>query len=437
MPLTATVTDAFDAGAKGAAIAQADTNAFFTAQLNARKTAAYNALAQTYGPIAGDPDSAIKLNALSQSQALFPSKLTQAQLDTQKSQQDLDYSKQANPLRIQALQQGVDKQNALAPYDAPNAQATLDQTKATTAQTNVETATKQKALDDTSDEDTRAQQGILAAVKQAIASGVDPGEAFDRYAPQIAAMEGVDPDHMAPLREKLVQDPQGTIKAFEDAFAAAHPNASLQRASAAQMSAEAAKTRADAAMLTAQNKVNGGNVIKPGMDPESQANAADTLRNRTVTTVAAIDDAIALIDSGKLPTNDVVRAAINAGKGHINLNSTSTKLNADLQQIQASGSLQDVAASRQSGGLAGKTTNVDLELAGKALVPFDPLMDYKDMRAILLAARPGFVKVAGDLADHSAKMRALASAKSAPGSSGKGTAPTLSDDQLLQKYGIK
>ena len=48
---------------------------------NARKTAAYNALINTYGPIAGDPDSALKLQEYGQRERTNPIAVEQGQAD--------------------------------------------------------------------------------------------------------------------------------------------------------------------------------------------------------------------------------------------------------------------------------------------------------------------------------------------------------------------
>lgn len=48
---------------------------------NARKTAAYNALVNTYGPIAGDPDSALKLQEYGQRERTNPIAVEQGQAD--------------------------------------------------------------------------------------------------------------------------------------------------------------------------------------------------------------------------------------------------------------------------------------------------------------------------------------------------------------------
>lgn len=131
-------------------VAEQDAQADAAASANRRKTAAYNALAATYGPAAGDPEAQAQLQA------------NQFNQDTQAARENMTFNNSA----------------------ASN--LTLDQ--------------EQRA--------DNAKQGlaVLTAVRRGVEAGQDPAAALDTVSHYLPAL-GVDPAHVAPLAAQIKADP--------------------------------------------------------------------------------------------------------------------------------------------------------------------------------------------------------------------------------------
>lgn len=142
-------------------------NSGATLQANRRARLAYNALRQTYGDIAGDPEAAASLQKTAQTEQLFP--------------------------------------------------VALEQQKATLADTNAQAEQRQAKSDqDKSDARVAATGRALDLLDATAEQGGDIGAAFDRIAPILPAL-GVDPEHAGPLRQLILSNP-GKIKEIRAAF---------------------------------------------------------------------------------------------------------------------------------------------------------------------------------------------------------------------------
>lgn len=218
-----------------------------------RKDAAYNALKNTYGDIAGDPEAATNLQNLAQSAELQPGRV-QAQADTSALSQaqarsvDANTGKVPGEIALTAAQTGsVDagtaKTNAetgqIAANDAAtralqtaqttnaNAQAgavpsEINARNAQAAQSNAEAAKLNQATQDAADV-SRAQDGLaLVQTLQRLrdkaatapgfgvrkdAGGQAIGDYLKNLPPEQLAAMGIDAAHVGPLIQALTQDP--------------------------------------------------------------------------------------------------------------------------------------------------------------------------------------------------------------------------------------
>lgn len=128
-------------------IAATNSQAYSVASATRRKNAAYNALAATYGPAAGDPEAQAQLQTNDLNAALNPMKVEGAQLELDQAQ------------RADKRTQGV---------------------------------------------------AVLDAIRHQIGAGVAPGEALDNVAHYLPSL-GVNEEVFAPLRAKLEAAPEETL----------------------------------------------------------------------------------------------------------------------------------------------------------------------------------------------------------------------------------
>lgn len=193
-----------------------------------RKTAAYNALANTYGvALAGDPDTTIKAQEFRQREQTNPIAVKQAQstltgtdLENTGKQQSNDYNALANPLKLTGLS---DANASTEASTAQTAQTTkfaaqdqpgkLAQQTATTGLTRAETANSAASAAQTrlqtatagSATEQNAALGMANQLLQVRNTGGDVQAAFDQMAPRIAQMPGVNPQHITGLRDRIAE----------------------------------------------------------------------------------------------------------------------------------------------------------------------------------------------------------------------------------------
>jgi hypothetical protein len=266
-----------------------------------RKAAAYNALSKKYGEgVAFDPAAALKAQEYGQHELTDPIAVNQAAADLQGKvlsnagqdetnkynvlnhpklleKQDLDNTGQG--LTNQQTQQTTQFDAQLQPGKVAQQKATLDSTRAGTGLTGAQTsqiqqetkAAKFKLATDEGAQLRSSAMGLLAGLSDTAATGGDIGAAFDKIAPQIAAFEGVDQAHLAPLRAQLMKDPVGTINSL----------------SAAIHEANVAATRGTQAGMLAQQKYDDAKA--------AQVQALGVTAQRTQAVPAATDSARALI----------------------------------------------------------------------------------------------------------------------------------------------
>lgn len=340
-----------------------------------RKQTAYNIFSQTYGKaLAGDPDTATKIQTYNQNQQLDPIAVQQAQAgltttnltNTGKSQEN-DYNALANPIKLTGLtdtnaktvadtgyvNSEANKNNTLLPGEVAQQGATLKQTNAQTgylgaetAHTNVETQQGRLALNTAQGaQDRTAAMGLLSSLSDTAASGGDVGGMFDKMAPLIAKYEGVTPDHMSGLRAQLVKDPIGTINNMTDAI---H---SLQMAAVGQT-----KGGLNAAGLNTMVKLGNQQMgLKDGLTMmQSRVEGAQS-------TAQQMQDLLPQMTS--VPTLAKAKAMI-PGTPEYQFAQLAHQLTANL-------SLNDLQAMKNTGLSMGRVTNAEMAAAGNALANVD------------------------------------------------------------------
>ena len=400
-----------------------------------RKAAAYNALREQYGDIAGDPDSAVKLgNYLAQQQKL-PLELEGMDLKNKTAQQSLDFNEQNNPLALERNSQIVQKGALDLDFQRQNDPTRLESNRQTLDTQRLGNVSKShKIMDTNAARQRNAVLGVIGAVRANLEAGMDPQQAFDSVAPQIAAQEGVDPSMLAPIREKFLQNPKGVLDAIESGISAAHPNAALMRAQAAQTSAEAAKMRAE----------NAGKG-KEKSDPVTQLGALQVADARMTGNIDTIDQMLGTKDKPGLLSQGTSSSGLWRGVQNslsergIPISESNYSLHKALDEIKHSISITDLQNMRDLGVSLGRVTNVEFLAASAALSSLDPREKSSMTEAKLRKVRDFIVKARGAQEARAERLRAQIKASGGDPNAGTApqqSAPTAADD-FLKKYGIK
>lgn len=321
---------------------------------NWRKNQAMQSLENIYGPIAGDPEDATKLQNYNYLQQADPLRLkalelgnTGADIENQQAGVNLDTSRQLAPYKVQSAANEVEGQDIgnqqasvnldtsrqLAPYKVQEAQNQVQggrlQNQGQSIQNDAESQALQAA---TAARDRATAQGLLATLTQAYNNGEDIGKTFDTMAPQIAALEGVDPAHMQPLRAALTQDPAGTINKLTAALAAANPT------------------------------VTGKGTAAKANDPQvrqQQADALEVIQSRTAAVPDTINQAAALIP--KMSGSAIIRKARAEIPG-----TPEYQFEALTHSVTSNLSLDDLRSLRTSGLSLGRTNIAEFTASAQA-----------------------------------------------------------------------
>lgn len=356
-----------------------------------RKAIAFNALDKIYGPIAGDPAAALSLQEYGQREKTNPIAVQQAGATLAKTgaettglEQTNAFNTEMNPLTIAGKKQ-ENEYNALAQpekiaglkaetaartaqaglTDAQAAQVGPDatsrralegaqagQANAATAKTNFDVNTAKAS------QQRQATMGILSALTDTANSGGDVGAAFDKYASQIAQMEGVDQAHIAPLRQKLVDDPQGTIDALSSAI----------------MGAASALPGKPGALSPVQQRAQ-------------QVDALQVAQQRTQAVPDAVDAAQALITKG-MSDSAIVRKAKAQVPGTPEYN-----FEQQLKQISSNLSLDDLRSLRTSGLSLGRVNLAEFTASANAFANMDLGQDKPTLSANLARLKLTYGKI--------------------------------------------
>ena len=211
---------------------------------NEAQANAYNALKEMYGPQVGNLNWQQAQSAYGAQQKL-PGELEQQSLANQQTRQNIDFAAQNQPEKLRGLrlgndaqQQSLDQSREMQPYKVQGARQATELT-----QQKID-AGEAEAKDSQAERERNAAQGIFAALKDRIAAGEDPATAFDSIAPQIAAMEGVDPGQLRQIRDAFVRNPRQVMDAFDKHMQTVRPNTDLMRSQAAMARAGAAQAKA-------------------------------------------------------------------------------------------------------------------------------------------------------------------------------------------------
>jgi hypothetical protein len=338
-----------------------------------RKNAAFNALQKIYGPIAGDPDSATKLQEYGQKEKLNPLLIQQQELTNTGTdlsntgqEQTNALNQQLNPLKVEEAQignkqsqQNLEQTGALFPTKLEGAQLqNQGQALQNTGQSIANTTGQQTQDIARSVQERQAAAGIVAALSDTAQQGGDVGALFDRYAPIIAKMEGTDPSHLTDLRAALVKDPVGTINALQSALQAAQ---------------NAAPTRPG--------------VAKPAVQTNAEkAGALEVIRERTQAVPQALDSAMALLP--QMSNSAVLR------KAQANIPGTPEYKFVQLtHQIGANLSLDDLRAVRASGLSLGRTNIAEFQASANAFANNDLGQDPSQLAANLKRLKGSYAQI--------------------------------------------
>lgn len=326
----------------------------------ARKAAAFNALAKIYGPVAGDPEAALTMQSYGFNEKANPLKLQGLELGNRGTElenvgkeQTNTFNAELNPLKIKAQQQENDLNTELNPLKVENEKLGNKKTSQDIAQSaeafpleqegrraNIAAAKTQTAVAANQLNTARAQQertaalGILSALSDAAENGGDVGATFDKYAPVIARMEGVDAAHMAPLRQLLVNDPQGTIDKL---------SAALQNFGAGTGKAGA---------------------LTPLQQRAQAVSSMQVIQERTAAVPGAINQALALVP--KMSGSAIIR------KARADLPGTAEyQFGQLMHQLQTNLALDDLRSLRASGLSLGRVTNTEFTASANAFANMD------------------------------------------------------------------
>ena len=406
--------------------------AMFTAERKARQ---YNALRQLYGDAVGPDDTLSQLDANNRANQLQPGKLEEQSLSNQGLRQTNAFNELMNPLKVQSAQGQLDKQSLSNDFDRQTLGSRVQQEANTAAQGQLNTKVTQNKLDTAESEaaDSQAERqrnaalGIASAAKARIEAGEDPTAVWNSIAPQIAAMENVDPGQLTQLRDMFVRDPKGTIGMVEQHANATRPNAAYMRAQAAQ-------TAANAAQLRAQNAGQGKGAKA---DPETIANALDL---STARIQANIDNIDRLTGSGEQP-GTLQRNMSRYGLGRtiqeglaergIAADSGSYGVHKDIDGIKHSISITDLENIKDLGLSLGRVTNVEFQAAANALESLDP-REPPERTAEKLRVVRNFLAKAGELKQERA--RRMREKAGAPQPGAPAAAPA--DDQAARRRAL-
>lgn len=333
-----------DAAVEGVTAYNARAAGLEAEQANWRKQKAMDALTNIYGPIAGgDPEDALKTQNYLTATQQDPLKtealrLNNAGTGTANAQavENLGFSTQQHPLQLQQDQNVVDQGGIKTQADqlGLNTDTALAPLKVAQGQNEVTgggiaNAANADALTAAQAARQRASaQGLLATLSDAYNNGGDIGRAFDQIAPQIAALEGVDPNHLQPLRQQFVADPAGTINHLQTALAAANPPPATAGGTAAQRAANSPQAR------------------------NAQADALEVIQGRTSAVPTTIDQATALIP--KMSASAILRKARAQIPG-----TPEYQFEALTHSIGANLSLDDLRSLKQTGLSLGRVSNVE------------------------------------------------------------------------------
>ena len=226
---------------------------------NERKARQYNALRQLYGDAVGPDDTLAQLDANNRANQKLPGELEAQALTNAGKRQENAFNDLMNPLKLQQTQGAIDKQSLDNDYNRQTMGSRVQQEAAKAAQGQQTVQLNKQKIDkgEAESEDSAAERqrnaalGIVAAAKERIAANEDPTTVWNSIAPQIAAMENVDPGQLSQLRDMFLRDPKGTIGMVEQHANATRPQSAYLRSQAAMVSAQAARERAAAATAKA------------------------------------------------------------------------------------------------------------------------------------------------------------------------------------------
>jgi hypothetical protein len=338
-----------------------------------RKTAAYNALSAVYGPIAGDPEAALKLQQYDFNTKQNPLLLEKDALDNSHQGQVNAFDRANNPLLLQektlANQKAADTNAvdaATAPARIEDANLKPEETRANIAGKGLENTgqglantTAQHALDLSDAAGVRdATSGILAALVPVVNAGGDIAGTFDKLAPTIVSMHpGMTPEQLATLRAQMIANPVETINNLQQAIQAAavsgNPALAAKAAAANTPEARAAKI---AAMQFIQARVSDV--------PRTAAEASELVDH--FSSIAIVRKANALYP----------------GKPEYTFMLLQHKLAGNL-------SLDDLRSLRATGFTLGRTNVVEFTASAAAVANLDPGQDPAMLKASL--ARVGTI----------------------------------------------
>lgn len=334
-----------------------------------RRAAAYNALNRMYGPIAGNPDAALKMQSYDYNRQMQPLQIQNQQLTNEAVGQRNNYLKQSYPLLLENQGLSNTGQGITNNFNSEK----LDQAKLTTA--------GQKALQ---------LHGVLGGALDSLTSSLDGvtdpnqrGAIFDQTVARIAPLVGMDADtaaqQLAADRQAVMQNGGAAITRLRGDLDSTIYSSLSPKDRATILKTQAQTELSNAKLQTEQQKQLTAKYGKPG-DLQKSIAAGQFLNDRvgnvigTVNTTQSgttqygtdglIGQAYQLM--AKLPKDGASLKTMALVPG-----SDAYKLQGILDQISHNLSVDDLRNMKQSGLSLGRVTVAEFQAVSKAIANTD------------------------------------------------------------------
>ena len=360
-------------------------------QAEFRRRAAYNALNRMYGPVAGDPDAALKMQSYDFNRQMQPLQLQNQQLTNQAVESRENYLTQSRPLLLENQRLSNAGQGITNNFNSEK----LDQAKLTTD--------GQRALQ---------VHGVLGGALDSLGAdlnGVDDpnqrGALFDQAIARVAPLVGADPQaigqQLAADRQVIMRDGADGVQRLRSDLDSTIYAGLSPKDRATILKTQAQTELANAKLNTEQNKLLTQKYGKPG-ELQKSISAGQFLNGRvgnvigTVRTTQSgatqygvdglLGQAFQLMS--KLPQDGASLKAESLVPG-----SDAYKLKGVLDQISHNLSVDDLRNMKQSGLSLGRVTVAEFQAVSKAIANTDVAQGADMLRTQL--GRVG--KLYGDL----------------------------------------
>lgn len=367
-----------------------------------RRQSAYNALRKVYGPIAGDPVNALRMQAYGQNEQMNPLQIQNQQLVNQGRQQQNSYLGQSYPLQLQQQQQEVTQAGQKTEDNAMS----LASQKALKTRGVLSGALSALGGDDDGTPQAREAKWQQVIQRSAGLLGVDPAQLDGSLAGQKNEYLTGGAAALPKMQQELDSVTLGAMSPLDRAKVVAQQQAASTNAARENyINAQTDTTKARTGLITAQTKQVGKpkNAVAPGApgsftdsrvtgmlgaksdwsDPENPGLLA------AGPSAGAIGRALAAVD--QMPDSVLARGlgeyANRNGVGHAVVAATMPQLNAYLtaaDQIGHNLPLDDYRSLKEQGGSLGRVTNTEFLALKGAISSLDSAQNKDQIRNSLI-----------------------------------------------------